>query len=304
MYSIDTLKEINQSYDYRYRVSQSDVDKANAYVQLIESTRSNVQPKAGDRLRLTTKHGDYYSSAHIEGDYPWGDEPSYNICECPYVPFIGITENKDGIWCSTSGGAWQGVPKDKLRYVGREKKLFCDWGHMGACAGGAMYFEAEVSVWEYAEPNPKYGTYTTKDWNRQYISFCENPKDGSPYRYFGDGMAYKDREDYLAWLKTHKGVEFEGNWPNQTVVFFYRTEHRFVTKEEYLSLDLPVDTRMWNGSICNCKFEYDDENHKIIEYSYGGNCKGGGISSWYCEDLQLDWRTHKPFEYQRKVMGF
>ena len=154
-YEINSLIEMNDSYNNKHKVSQSDVDMANMYVELIESSRSEVAPQAGDMLRYTDKHGSYYAHAHIEEN----SDGICNICENPYDPFIWSYGT--GIKCSTSGGAWTGLPSGELKYVGKQEKTFRDWGHCGACANGAIRFKAEVSVWEYVHPAPLYGEFTT-----------------------------------------------------------------------------------------------------------------------------------------------
>lgn len=49
-YSIETLRELNVSYDREHWLTQDDVDMANNYVQLIERTRSEITPQVGDRV--------------------------------------------------------------------------------------------------------------------------------------------------------------------------------------------------------------------------------------------------------------
>lgn len=44
-YSIETLRELNVSYDREHWLTQDDVDMANNYVQLIERTRSEITPQ-------------------------------------------------------------------------------------------------------------------------------------------------------------------------------------------------------------------------------------------------------------------
>jgi hypothetical protein len=173
-------------------------------------------------------------------------------------------------------------------------KAFCDFGHNGPCAGGAVHFEAEVSVWEYKEVNPRYGDYTTKDWDRFYVSYiADKPKNThscEPYKWTVSHQAmshtaFSTQDDYDAWLKTIRGVKFDGNWPNQTVVFGYREKRQLIDKEAWDSLDLPKDTRQCNG-INMVKVEYDDENHLVNVYAF----TNAGT---------LDWRKYKPYELAR-----
>lgn len=86
-YSIETLRELNASYDREHWLTQDDVDMANNYVQLIERTRSEITPQVGDRVVYVTEHGDYYGHALI--DHMHRDEERLSVCERPYVPLYG-----------------------------------------------------------------------------------------------------------------------------------------------------------------------------------------------------------------------
>ena len=268
MYTIETLTEINGSYHAEHRLQQSDVDIANKYVEIIEKSRTDDEIQVGDMIELTVKYGDYYKHAHVENFNPETD--NWSVCEKPSVPFVSLSKTKDNIRCNTSGGPWSSVPNN-LNLIGKRKKIFKDWGHRGVCGNGAINFEATVNVWEYKQLDPLYGDFSTKEYDKHYISYyvdsLGNPKGGSIYRYFGDNIAFTTKEDYEAWRDTYKGAEFDGNWPNQTVVFTYKTVEKLVSKQEYDALDLPVDTRICNGVI-KVKVQYDDFRHTVTEYRY------------------------------------
>lgn len=138
-YTIDTLREINARFCGSHILINYDVDKANMYVELIENTRSEKIPSVGDCVRYTNEYGDYYGAAHIEK----ADVNEVYICERPYTPFIHEYDGR--ISCNTSGGAWTHLPTRELKYIGKIKKRFCDWGNCGGCADGAIDFIAEVS---------------------------------------------------------------------------------------------------------------------------------------------------------------
>ena len=250
MYTIESLTEINASFHMEYKINQSDVDIANKYVEIIEKSRTDDAIQAGDIIELTTKHGDYYRNAHVENLDSETNE--WSVCEKPSVPFVYISEITNKIKCNTSGGPWSSVPNN-LKLLGTRKKMFTDWGHCRSCANGAIEFEATVNVWEYKQPDPLYGDYTTKQYDKHYISYCVdslgNPKNGSMYRYLGNNIAFIAKEDYEAWRDTFRGVEFTGNWPNQTVVFTYKRIEKLISEQAFESLDLPVDTRRQNGMI-------------------------------------------------------
>lgn len=136
-YTLDTLKKINERFIESHRMKESDVEMANAYVELIERTRSTAEPQSGDLIQYTDEHGNYYSAAHIE---KVNGDGTVNVCEKPYIPFINANVNNDGIRCCTSGGSWCDLPVNKLVYVGKGEKHFQDWGNCGGCADGAIVF--------------------------------------------------------------------------------------------------------------------------------------------------------------------
>ena len=265
-YTIVTLLPLNGVYHMNHKISQDDVEMANNYKAIIEASRTDNRIQPGDILELYTRYGDYRRNAHFE---KWDRDKGYwAVCEHPSTPFIWLNITGDNIQCSTSGGPWTSVPGG-LRLMGKRKKLFKDWGHCGSCANGSVAFEAEVNVWEYRQPDPLFGEYSTKDYDKHYISHCVdergNPKSGSRYRYVGDSTNFETSEEYSIWLKTFCGVEFEGHWPNQTVVFCYKRVEKLLSKAEYNDLDLPVDTRVCNGVI-EVKVFYDDVLRTVTEY--------------------------------------
>lgn len=312
-YTKESLAKINTRFlGTHYDLSPQDVEMANEYVELIESTRSETTPKAGDILILTTKTGDYYPFAHIE--YV-GESYGYrggNVCEKPYVPFIG--KDKDGIICNTSGGAWDTINPSEMRYVGKQKKRFCDWGHFGACADGAVEFEAWVSVWEWR--HPECGEYTTKDYAKYYVSDSGEDSDytrqtGYRFHVSKDCMnhtAFKTEEDYKAWLTTYKGIITEG-WGGQQLVWAYKEFKHQVSPTEFDNMDLPKDTMLFNGNIMLCKRDYDDVEHVVHTYFvwYWEEDTDEHYSDRYMrqnkireEKYVLDYFTHKPYELARR----
>jgi hypothetical protein len=219
-------------------------------------------------VEYTDEYGTFFENGHFEFGYIYDDK--WNICGQPNIPFIFLTDNKNNIVCSASGGSWADIPA-KLKLIGKRKKEFKAWEHFETCSSKGVIFEATVNVWEYKEPNQFHGEYTTKDYDRHYISYCAdeqgNPKDASGYRYFGDGIAFFTKADYEAWRDTFRGVEFLGYSPDQTVVFLYKRIEKLVSETKFDNLDLPVDTRMCNG-IIQVKVDYDDKNRTVTEYRY------------------------------------
>lgn len=266
-YTLDTLKKINERFIESHRMKESDVEMANAYVELIERTRSTTEPQSGDLIQYTDEHGNYYSAAHIE---KVNGDGTVNVCEKPYIPFINANVNNDGIRCCTSGGPWCDLPVNKLVYVGKGEKHFQDWGNCGGCANGAIVFNANVSVWEYVDERNKFISengfkFTTKDFDKYYVTF--NPdKEKTNYVYFTDGNAWESKMDYQAWLRTYRAEVFKGYRQNQFVVWTWRNMAHLVSPDEYDNLDLPEDTFLMNGDLLKCKRTYNEDTHTIDTY--------------------------------------
>jgi hypothetical protein len=246
MYTLESLKEINRSYNYQHWMNEDDVKKANTWVEFIESTRDDKFPQVGDIIEFTNKHGDYYKNAHIEKV----SDKELEICEQPHIPFIGTYNGK--FYTSTSGGSWCSVPTN-LKLIGKRKKYFGDWGHCGACANGQMIFSAMVNVWEYKEPESLYGDFTTKEFDKFYVSILEDEKlkeQHNNYKYLVttsgcmSHTAFKTDKQYQAWLKTFNGVEFAGHWENQRIVWTHKQIKERVSLEEYNSIDGIIDTTL------------------------------------------------------------
>lgn len=261
-YNIESLVKKNPSYDMKHGLTQADVDMANSYVELIERTRSNNTPKAGDILKYTDMYGDYYPYAHIE----YNRKGICSVCEKPYVPFIG--NELEGIRCTTSGGSWHNIETQSLTYVGKEQKKFCDWGHRGACANGSVHFMAEVSVWEYIHPEPLYRDYTTQKWRKLFITRVSESrcKNNGGYLYESmDGIAFHTDKEFQQFLKEYKGEVFKGHWDNQRIVWCYKEQLKQIRQEEYDTLELPETLIYCNGKR-TAKINYEDENKTAIFY--------------------------------------
>ena len=121
MINIKELKSIQ--YDYDYEITEKELEKANIYIELMNTERENTDtPVAGDIVRFTDKYGNYYEVAHIDAVF---DDEVY-ICEKAYIPFIHIKINGK-IGFSTSGGSWCYREFKNFKKVGTQTKMFCDW---------------------------------------------------------------------------------------------------------------------------------------------------------------------------------
>jgi hypothetical protein len=248
----------NESYDAAHRLTEDDVDKVNSLVERIESIRLAEKPKAGDRLLYTSKYGDYSPVAFIEKNR----EGELYVCIKPMVPFVWT--NEDCIYYDVSGGPFAGMHESKLEYAGISSYNFKTWGHNGMRANGAVYFKAEVSVWEYIEPEPLFGNFTTKTWRK--ITLKKTKDSATEYLYAGDGFAFRDESEYLNFLQTFCGTEFPGYWDNQLIVWCYRDEFKDLPLQHWEAINAPVTTRIIGTLPTNVKVQKDHENHKVITF--------------------------------------
>lgn len=154
MYTKKTLLQYNGAYNEQHRLTDGDVAIANAYKIMIEESRSNFGPKAGDTLlRLDGKY------AHIEevDDFAFAGNADHkmSICDNPYTPFVSasIRNSSPRIKCNTSGGPWESLTADKIAKEkhGTRKKTFVFFGHCGMRAGGGVEFRAKVNIWKEIE---------------------------------------------------------------------------------------------------------------------------------------------------------
>ena len=268
-YTLESLLQSNKYFDSRYRLIQEEVDKVNEHVQLIEQTRSKETPRAGDKVQYTTRYGDYCPNALVE----YIGENEVNICGKPSFPFIWPDDEQKGITCSTSGGEWAYAPIKRLQYIGKALNWFCVWGHCGPCAGGTIHFEAEVSLWEYVEDNPVYGSFTTKDWQRMHINKITNQEwrnRHGGYLYLGDGIAFSTEQEFNEFVALYRGTLFKitsfRSSGESYMLWYYKHQDKVIPKEEWDKLDLPSDIKYFYGKEKRVKTSVDDINHIVTAY--------------------------------------
>lgn len=255
-YTLETLLPLNVSYDCEHCLTQSDVDIANTLVELIEQTRTDEHPQVGDLMVHISKHGDYSPCALIEKEY----KGALSVCIHPYIPFVYRKDN--GIGCDVSGGPFSRVEISDIEFKGWDTAYFKEWGHCGPRANGCVNFAAQVALWEYREPDPLYGDFTTKDWQRIYV---RKDTDGDAgYLYQGIGICCKDKEEFEEFLSDHEGTAFPGNWHNQVVVWCFKHSVKGISREQWDAMDITVSERVVHGRIQPVKICKDMENHESI----------------------------------------
>ena len=256
-YSLETLLPMNTLYDHIHHLTQEDVDMANKLVRHIEHTRNPRVPQVGDRVRYTTRHGDFHDNALIEAVR---DDGMLSICLCPYVPFVWRTA--DGIGCAVSGGPFTAVMPQELKPSGAVPGDFCAWGHCSACGNGAVRFCAGVPLWEFREGDPLYGDFSTEKWRK--ISLHKDPerRDGDLYR--GDCISFPTEVEFRKFLSEYEGTVFTASNPKYVIVWCYRDEQKAVPQEEWDALDAPVSQRRLYNASRPVKFVKDHGRHTTV----------------------------------------
>ena len=258
-YSRETLLPINTLYDHEHHLTQEDVDMANKLVRHIEHTRNPRIPQVGDQVRYTTRYGDFYDNALIEAVR---EDGMRSICLCPYVPFVWTTS--DGIGCAVSGGPFTAVMPQALKPSGAVQGDFCDWGHCGACGNGAVRFCAEVPLWEYREPEPLYGDFSTEKWRKVSLHKEPERRDGDLYR--GDCISFRAEEEFRQFLSDYEGTVFAAPDTKSVIIWCYRDEQTAVSQEEWNALEAPVSERRLYNAPQPMKLVKDHGRHTTVCY--------------------------------------
>ena len=258
-YSRETLLPINTLYDHIHHLTQADVDAANAWVRHIEHTRNPLVPQIGDRVRYTTRHGDFYGNALIEAAR---EDGMLSICLCPYVPFVWATA--DGIGCSVSGGPFTAVMPQELKPSGAMPGDFCAWGHCGACGNGVVRFCAEVPLWEFREGDPLYGDFSTEKWRK--ISLYKDTENLHGNLYRVDCISFRTEEEFRRFLSDCEGTVFAAPNPKSVIVWGYRDEQVALPRTEWKALDVPVTERRIYNTLQPVKLVKDHGRHTAVCY--------------------------------------
>lgn len=216
-------------------------------------------PQVGDRVRYTTRYGDFYGNALIEAVREGG---TLSICICPYVPFVWRTA--DGIGCAVSGGPFTAVTSRALQPRGSVQGDFCDWGHCGACGNGAVRFCAEVPLWEYREPEPLYGDFTTEKWRK--ISLYKDTENLHGDLYRGDCISFRTEEEFRRFLSDYEGTVFAALDPKSVIIWCYWDKQTAVSQEKWDALDAPVSERRIYNTPQPVKLVKDHGRHTTVCY--------------------------------------
>lgn len=277
-YTLETLKKENELFDSYYGVNNTDVERVNHLIDMIEKTRSTESIQAYDVVEYTNEYGEYFPKATAT----MKNKEDIELCENAGV-HLSIYDNE--LCGSASGGSFSHHKESEFTYKGTAIKTFWTWGSAGVCANGGIYFTATVNLWECNNNKEK---YSTKTHNKYYLSYREAKKPHD-YQYFIDGHAWKTKKEMQAWLRTYRAVtDGEHTW-GCAVIWTYKEIEHHCSDVEYDALEVPEDVFLMNGSKRRCKRVYDDANCIIHTYFV-----------WYWEDNSLDF--YERMNKQNKII--
>lgn len=258
-YTVETLQNLNDTHDYGYPVTQNDTDKVNRLITGIRQEREgNEKPIAGDIIGYTSRNGDFFSSAHIGRVR----DKNYEICLSQMVPFC--YENESGTGYDIHEGVWVHPKNAVLEPAGIRAVLFRTWGHAGRCDHGFIYFKTFVRSWEYAEPEPMFSGYTTRNWTKYFISRHPDPERKGEFFYKADGFTLYSRTELDNLAKTLHGEVFNGVYHNSLILWGYRMDWKFLTEEEWNRIKADVHLSFLGDSPV--KIRTEQEKHQITIY--------------------------------------
>lgn len=273
-YTLETLKKENELFDSYYGLDESDVEKVNHIIEMIERSRSVNVIQKYDVVEYTNEYGEYFPKATAT----MKREGNIELCENAGV-HLNICDNE--LCGSASGGAFSHHKESEFAYKGTSSNTFWTWGNAGACANGGIYFTATVNMWE-CDDNKE--MFSTKTHDKYYLSYrkAENNRD---YQYFASkaGMnsyAWRTKEDMQAWLRTKRAVVTGENTWGGAVIWTYKEIEHHLSDIEFDALNAHEDIFLMNGSKRRCKRVYDDKNYILHTYFV-----------WYWEDDTQEFYT-------------
>lgn len=258
-YTVETLQHLNDSHDYGYPVDQSDTDKVNRLIGLIQQERDAQEiPMPGDLIAYTTRNGDYYRDAHVERI----QDGSSSICLSSCTPFCFDDKGKAGY--DADGRFWVISDAENWETDGFRMKLFKTWGRHGRCQNGTVYFKTLVRAWKYTAPVPFFGKYTTKDWTKYFISRLPDPERKNEFTYKSDDFTVYSKTEFDRLVKILHGEVFDTICRNSLVLWGYQMEWESLTKKEWN--EKQADVHLSFLGISSVKIRTCHDTHTVTIY--------------------------------------
>lgn len=197
MITFERFEKLNQ-----HRWSNDEMQKNYAIAleverNYMEKFGSIKEPKLGDIVEFTDGFHVYKHASIVENVY--FEDPNTRVCICEN----GSSHTHSGRYFQTSGGAFHGMDKASLVYVGEDENIVWTWGCHGAGADQGIYFPLKVNRWIIP--------YNPREVKRSRVYFLE---DGVHIQNSESCMCYAhtfySRKAFEAWAK-YTGYEYQMN---------------------------------------------------------------------------------------------
>ncbi len=254
-YDICMLKIMNPVYDKYYGLNKEDMKKVNNWVREIESFL-DVKPKEGDIVNFTSKYGDYHERTLLETHLK--SDGLFKLCLLPQIPFAVKSDGKYQI--SSSGADFRTIDPELLVKKDTTYALFQDWGHRGPCSNGSIEFVAQVNLWEYKHPYPRYGDFSTNEY--QKILLKKDNKGG----YFGKDISFSTKKLLNEFMERFHGILFSGDSENQFILWCYKKQFLELAPIDWEMMKLTEYYAVIKNSHQKVKFEKDHDKHCVNFY--------------------------------------
>lgn len=190
MITFEKFEKLNQ-----HRWSDDEMQKNYAIAlkvekNYIEKFGSIEGPKLGDIVEFTDGFRVYKHASIVENVY--FEDQNTRVCICEN----GSSHTYSGQNFQTSGGAFHGMDKASLVYVGEDENIVWTWGCYGAGANQGIYLPLKVNRWIIP--------YNPKEVKRSTVYFQE------------DGVHIQNSESCMCYAHTFKSRRAFEVWAGYT----------------------------------------------------------------------------------------
>ena len=140
MFTFEEFEKINKSHWLDYQMQKNYEIALQVEKNYYEKYGTAKEPKIGDIVEYADEYHVYKYASIVENLY-YEDE-STRVCVCE-----NGHSHTNGKFFSTSGGAFYGMDKSALQYVGEEINYVWTWGCEGAGASQGINLPLKVNKW-------------------------------------------------------------------------------------------------------------------------------------------------------------
>ncbi len=128
-----------------------------------------------------------------------------------------------------------------------------------------------VRAWQYTEPEPLYGRYTTRNWSKYHINRQPDPEHDGEFFYMTEGFTLYSVRNWTGSTGILHGKLFDGIYSNSLVLWGYHMKWEILTEQEWnrnKSRNTHILSRKVPVKIITC-----DDTRTITVYKKNNNGK-------------------------------